>query len=204
MPKNSATPKLIIVSGFAGSGKSTLADSLGRELGLRVVHASSILREMATKGVKALENASPQKIHDWWESDEAKRFMAKRNEDGSMDRALDKKLMQIAGKGGVILDSWTMSYLYKGKAFRVWLEASPEVRAERVSGRDNLDYGAVLEKIKARDADTKALYQRLYNFTMGEQLGKFDLVIDTGAMAQEQVFEMALGKIKGKSNELRN
>ena len=131
--------KLVLISGFAGSGKSSLADSLGKALDLKVIHASSILREMATNGVKALDNASPQKLHDWWESEEAKEFMKRRIKDGALDKALDKKLIEIAKKGNVILDSWTMPWLYRGKAYKVWLNTSSEVRAQRVSGRDNFD-----------------------------------------------------------------
>ena len=185
-----------MVSGFAGSGKSSLADALGKELGMKVIHASSILREMATKGVKALMDASPQKIHDWWESDEAKKFMKQRQKDGSLDIALDEKLEKIADAGNVIMDSWTMPYLYKGKAFRIWLHASAEVRAKRVCERDQLDFDEVLAKIKSRDAQTKELYQRLYQFSMGEDLGRFDLVVDSDALSQKKVFEKALGAVK--------
>ena len=187
---------LIIISGFAGSGKSTLADSLGKELGLEVVHASAILRDMSTEGVDALKDASHEKIKDWWESDEAKEFMKKRLQDGSLDRALDKKLIEIADKGNVILDSWTMSYLYES-GFKVWLDATPEERAKRVSDRDNLDYSEVLRKIIDRDAETKSLYERLYNFKMGENLEKFDLVIHSDNLSKQDVFEQVLKKVKG-------
>ena len=187
---------VIMVSGFAGSGKSSLADSLGKELGIKVIHASSILREMATEGVKALDNAPPHKIHDWWESPEAKEFMKRRLADGSLDIALDEKLKKIADKGNVIMDSWTMPYLYKGKAYRIWLNATPEVRAERVSGRDGLPYDDVLGKIRARDAETKDLYVRLYKFNMGEDLKRFGLVINSDGLSQGQVFRKVLGAVK--------
>ncbi len=187
---------VILISGFAGSGKSSLADSLGKELGMKVIHASSILREMATKGVGALKDASPKKIHDWWERPEAREFMKKRQADGSMDIALDKKLIQIAEKGGVIMDSWTMPYLFMGKAYRVWLEASQEVRAKRVVERDKLPFGEVLAKIKARDGETKALYQRLYKFNMGENPGMFDLAVNSDNLSQKEVFEKVLNAIK--------
>ncbi|MCR4335446.1 MAG: cytidylate kinase family protein [archaeon] len=187
---------LLIISGFAGSGKSSLADSLGKKLEIKVVHASSLLREMSTQGISALENASPEKIQDWWESSEAKEFMKKRQKNGSLDRALDEKLKKIADKGNVILDSWTMPYLYNGKAFKVWLDASAEVRAKRVASRDNLNYEVVLAKIKTRDLETKALYERLYHFKMGENLEIFNLVINTDNLVQEKVFAEVLSKIK--------
>ncbi len=188
---------LVMVSGFAGSGKSTLADNIGRELGLRVVHASSLLREMKEKGISVLQsNEDPEKIRDWWESEEAKEFMEKRKEDPSLDIALDKKLLEIAQAGNVVLDSWTMPYLYTGKAFRIWLEASAETRARRVADRDALNYPEVLEKVRMRDEETKALYKRLYNFEMGKNLGQFDLVLFTDNMTQAQVLAKALEKLK--------
>lgn len=187
---------LIIISGFAGSGKSSLADALGKKLGLKVVHASSLLREMKEKGVSALDQEKVEKLHDWWESEEGKKFMKMRSEDTSLDIALDKKLIEIAKKGNIVLDSWTMPYLYKGNAFRVWLNASAEIRAKRVSGRDKLDFNDVLGKIKARDSETKDLYERLYNFKMGKELGKFNLVINTGELSQEEVFNKVLDAIQ--------
>ncbi|MCR4369262.1 MAG: cytidylate kinase family protein [archaeon] len=186
---------LIIVSGFAGSGKSSLADSLGKQLGLPVVHASALLREMSIFGIKALRGAPPEKIKDWWESDEAKELMEKRKEDTSLDIALDKKLREVANSGNVVLDSWTMGYLYDG-GYKIWLNASAEVRAKRVAQRDALEYKEVLEKIRARDFETKSLYERLYNFSMGKNLERFDLVIDTDKLLQKEVFGKALAKIK--------
>ena len=188
---------LIIVSGFAGSGKSSLADSLGKSLNLEVIHASALLKEMWVSGIKDVDHGSIKKVKDWWESEEAKKIMANRKTDSSYDLALDKKLIEIAKKGDIILDSWTMPYLYKGKAFRVWLSASAEVRAKRVSKRDNLEYNEVLSKIKARDSQTKSLYETLYNFSMGDNLEVFNLVIDTDTVSQEKVFEKVLDKIKG-------
>ena len=59
-----------------------------------------------------------------------------------------------------------------------------------------MDYKEVLTKIKARDEETKALYQRLYNFSMGENLEKFNLVVDTDNLSQEGVLKKVLKKIK--------
>ena len=186
---------LLIISGFAGSGKSSLADSLGKKLGIKVVHASAILKEMKKSGID-VDHESVEKSKDWWESEEAKKFMKQRQDNPSLDIALDKKLIGIAEKGNIKVDSWTMPYLYKGKAFKVWLNASAEVRAKRVSERDNLEYGEVLAKIKARDNETKALYQRLYNFTMGENLKVFNLALNTDELTQKKVLEKVLKEIR--------
>ena len=48
------------------------------------------------------------------------------------------------------------------------------------------------------DEDTKALYKRLYNFTLGEGLDAFDLVLSTDKLTRKEVFEKTLKALKGK------
>lgn len=188
---------IIIVSGFAGCGKSTLAESLAKAFKLKCVHASGMLKELQTKKAKEIKAYKSKMNLGWWESAEGKAFMRKRLSDASMDKALDKKLLQVAGKGNVVLDSWTMSWLYKGKnAFKVWVNCSLDERAKRVSRRDKLPIKAVKEKLKNRDNETKKIYERIYGFSIGEDFGPFSLVVNSDNMSAKQVFEYVKGKIK--------
>ena len=187
---------LIIVSGFAGSGKSTLSESLGKEFGLKVVHASHLLKELQTKKASELDTEHTAAGSGFWESIEGQKFLEKRQKDSSMDRALDKKLLEIAKKGNVVLDSWTMPWLCKN-GVKVWLNAKSETRAKRVSERDNLKYKDVLKKIKERDRKTAGIYKKIYGFEMGKDFSPFDVVIITDKLAQEDVRKIAIKKIKG-------
>ena len=185
---------LIIVSGFAGSGKSTLADSIGKNFGLKVVHASHLLQQLKQKEMNELDTTKTKAGSGWWEGKEAQDYMKQRQKDSSMDKALDKELLEIAEKGDVVLDSWTMPWLCK-KGIKIWLNAKAETREKRVSERDNLKYQDVLKKIKERDKKTAGIYKKIYGFEMGKDYSPFDLVIITDKLQQEDVRKIAIKKI---------
>ena len=190
---------LIIVSGFAGSGKSTLANSLGKKYRLGVVHASDILHKLKEKEIHEIDASSTSASSGWWESEEAEKYLKKRLEDGSMDKALDSKLKEIAEKGDVVLDSKTMGNLSK-KGFRIWLNASAEKRAERIAERDGLNEKEVLKKINDRDSADRKIYKNLYGFSLGKDLSGFDLVIHSDELSAEEVFEKAVEGIEKNKN----
>ena len=83
--------RVIIISGFAGSGKSTLAEKLAERFGMECVHASGILRELLEKDVDEISEGKGKNV-GWWESDEGRKLLAQRMEDGELDKILDKKL----------------------------------------------------------------------------------------------------------------
>ncbi len=186
---------LIIVSGFAGSGKSTLAEGLGKEFGLKVVHASHLLKELATKSVKELDTEHTEAGSGFWESADGKKYLDKRSKDTSMDKKLDRLLLKIADEGNVVLDSWTMPWLCK-KGFKIWIETSALERAKRVAQRDNLAEKEVLEKIMERDKKTAEIYRKLYGFEIGKDLKPFHLVIQSDGLEEKKVLEIAVLKIK--------
>ncbi|MDO8625631.1 MAG: AAA family ATPase, partial [Candidatus Diapherotrites archaeon] len=115
----SKSNRVILVCGLAGSGKSTLADRLALRFGLRCVHTSDVLRQLREKDADDIEVFKTKMQKGFWESEESKRFNAERLKDGSLDRQLEKKLLEIIEAGNVVMDSWTMPWLSK-KGFKVW------------------------------------------------------------------------------------
>ena len=187
---------IIIVAGLAGSGKSTLADSITKELGLKCVHASGILRELAEKEIGHVDEGTGRN-EGWWEGEEGRKYLQKRLSDGSMDRAVDKKLLEIIKEGDVVLDSWTMPWLSK-KGFKIWLETPLKERAIRVAGRDNLPEDKVYPALKERDEKTAQIYKKLYGFELGKDFKVFDLVLDTNGLSSGEVFEKAMEVLREK------
>lgn len=185
---------LIIVSGFAGSGKSTLTEKLASQFGIPFVHASDVLKQLRTKKPEQIDAKKTEAGKGFWESKEGDAFMKQREIDDSTDKALDKMLLEIADKENVVLDSWTMPWLCK-KGFKIWLHASPKVRAKRVSERDKLEEKKVLEKIIERDKKTAELYKKIYGFSIGEDLEPFQLVINTDNLKEKEVFGIAYQKV---------
>ncbi|MFH1587836.1 MAG: cytidylate kinase family protein [Candidatus Diapherotrites archaeon] len=183
---------ILIVSGFAGSGKSSLADSLGKHFSLRVIHASDVMKQLM-EGKLDLNNT---KGHEgFWESKESEHIMKHREENDELDKKLDELLLKEVEKDNLVLDSWTMPWLSK-KGIKIWLNASPEIRAKRVSLRDKMSFEKILSKIKERDEKTKGIYKRIYNFSLGNDFEPFDLIIETNEINQKEVFEKTLKELK--------
>jgi cytidylate kinase len=177
-------PIVLCICGLTGSGKSTLARKLASKYGLRYCSGGDALKALAME-----EGYSYVGGHGWWESKEGMRFLEKRGKDREFDQTIDKKLLEFAQKGDVILDSWTMPWLLDG-GFKIWLEASPERRAGRVAKRDDMSVDDALRALKKKESHTKNIYKRLYGFALGEDYKPFHLILDTDNLKASEVFSV--------------
>jgi len=175
--------KLVIcISGLAGTGKSTLGRKLAERYGLRYVSGGEALKR------KAAELGYHVDRPGWWESREGLEFMEKRLEDPRFDREVDDWLIQLGREGGIVIDSWTIAWLLdEGVGLRIWLHASPSVRAERVARRNGISVQEALSALAEKNERTKAIYKRIYGFDLLD-LSPYDLIIDTDNLSQEEVF----------------
>ncbi len=174
---------VICICGMAGSGKSTVAKKLAEKYGLKYYSGGEALKALAIeKGYKPLKKG-------WWESPEGLSFLEKREENPEFDKAVDQKLLEAAKQGRVVLDSWTMPWLLEN-GFKIWLEASPNKRAERVAKRDGISIEKALEALRNKEEKTKAIYKRLYGFNLGEDFTPFHLILDTDNLTAEEVFQV--------------
>ena len=183
--KKRAPEKKIVVciSGMAGTGKSTLAKKLAKKYELKYYSGGDALKELAK------DQGYNSSSRGWWESPEGLSFLEKREKNLTFDKAVDDKLLDYAQQRRVLLDSWTMPWLLK-TGFKIWLVASVEKRAERIAKRDRIPINEALRVLKEKEARTKAIYKKLYGFTLGEDFEPFNLVLDTDALNAEGVFQV--------------
>jgi len=174
---------VICICGMAGSGKSTVAKKIAEKYELKYYSGGDALKALATEeGYKPLKRG-------WWETGEGRRFLKKREENPKFDEKVDKKLLQLAKQGNVVLDSWTMPWLLK-KGFKIWLEASLEKRAERIANRDGISVKEALKALRNKEERTKAIYKKLYGFCLGEDFKPFHLILDTDNLKAEEVSQV--------------
>jgi cytidylate kinase len=173
---------VICICGMAGSGKSTVARRIARHYGLRYSSGGDALKAVAAEmGYKVTGEG-------WWETEEGIRFLDERLRNPEIDRRVDEKQLEWAEEGGIVFDSWALPWLLKG-GFKVWLEASEEVRAKRIAGRDGLSFEDALRFLREKEARTKMLYRELYGFKLGEDFSPFHMIIDVNLLSKEEVFE---------------
>jgi len=172
---------VICVSGMTGSGKSTVAKRLADKYGLDYLSGGNALK------ILAQEEGYNSDVTGWWETAEGLRFLQQRMDDLAFDRRIDEKLLELAEQGNVVLDSWTMPWLLKG-GFKVWLEASPQVRAKRVTNRDSISIEEAVKALTEKDEQTRRIYKSLYGFDLGNDLSPFNLVLATDELNPDEVF----------------
>ena len=172
---------VICISGMTGSGKSTVAKKLAAKYGLDYFSGGNALRTLAR------EEGYDSDMRGWWETAEGLRFLQQRMGDPAFDRRIDEKLLELAEQGNVVLDSWTMPWLLK-EGFKIWLEASPQVRAKRVVNRDDISIEEAIKALKEKDERTRQIYNGLYGFDLGHDLSPFNLVFATDELDPDEVF----------------
>ncbi|TRO48622.1 hypothetical protein E2P47_02670 [Candidatus Bathyarchaeota archaeon] len=114
--------------------------------------------------------------------------MTKREQDLTFDELVDKKLIEYAQNGNVLLDSWTMPWLIN-YGFKIWLAASIKKRTERIARRDKLKESKALKVLKEKEEKTKKIYKRLYGFNLGEDFQPFHIILDTEKLNANEVFD---------------
>jgi cytidylate kinase len=173
---------VVCICGLAGCGKSTVAKRLARKYGLEYYSGGAALKALAIEaGYKPMERG-------WWESEEGLGFLRERSQDLSFDRRVDEKLLAVARLGGVVLDSWTMPWLLKD-GFKVWLECSEKVRAERLAKRNGITSEVALKVLRDKEERTRRIYEGLYGFVLGEDFGPFDLILDVSLLSADEVLK---------------
>jgi CMP/dCMP kinase len=181
--------KAIIISGMPAAGKTTVAAIIAKHLGLKTMGGGEILREMASeKGYHPEEK-------DWWDTEDGMKFLQERKTDPNFDKEADKRMMEKVRKGNIVLTSYTIPWLIQNE-FKVWLDASEEKRAERMSKRDGFDIEEGRRVVRLRDKENTELYDHMYGIKFGKDKKPFDLIIDTDNIGEDEVASEVLKKIK--------
>jgi len=174
---------IICIAGYAGSGKDTAADMLSEKLGLPRVKFT--FKDMAAERGMAL-----MEFHKLASAD-----------GGKIDKEFDRRVVEVAHKldkkeGGCIVSTWIGAWMVKDAALRVFLRVPEEVRAKRLTGRDNMAYGQALEHIRERDANNKKRYMKYYGIDITD-LSVFDLIIDADENTQpKDTLKIIMDRIK--------
>jgi len=167
---------------MAGSGKTTVAKKLAKFYRLKYYSGGDALKAVAyDMGYETTGKG-------WWETKEGLRFLEERLNNLDIDKKVDEKFLEWAREGGVVLDSWAMPWLLK-EGFRVWLEASEEIRAQRLAKRDRLSAEEALRFLREKEAKTREIYKKLYGFDLGEDFSPFHLILDVNQLNRDEVFQ---------------
>ncbi len=178
----------IIISGLPAAGKTEVAKLLGARLGLKELNGGDILKEIAREKGYVVGGAS------WWDSADGIKFLKERNNDPEFDREADRRMLARVKKGSIIVTSWTLPWL-SDSGFKVWLDASVEVRANRMAMRDKSDIVVCRRTVAERDRMNSTLFENYYGIKLGRDKKPFDVIINTDKLTVEQTADEILKRI---------
>jgi cytidylate kinase len=161
----------IAISGRSGCGNTTISKMVAAQLGLRFINFTfrNLAQEHGLDFNTVLDLAAKD---DYW------------------DKEVDTRQIALAHEsGGCVLGSRLAVWMLKEADLKVYLQASPMIRAERIIRRE----GGSLEETAAftaeRDRQDHARYLRLYNIDT-DDYSFVNLVIDTGVLTPDQIVNL--------------
>lgn len=166
----------IAISGKSGCGNTTVTQILAEKLALRMVNYT--FHTMAEE-----------------EGMDFEEFCKLAESDPRYDYHVDKKQVELAMETGSVLGSRLAIWMLKAADLKVFLTASPEIRAERILKREGGDLHSQMKKTADRDNRDHARYLKLYNID-NDDFDFADLIINTDRMNPEQISEIILTAAK--------
>jgi predicted cytidylate kinase len=168
----------ITISGPPGSGKTTVCRKLSETLSLKAVVFGNLFRDMASERNMTLSE-----------------FGAVAENDPSIDEKIDSKILQIAKENeNILLESRLSAYMLAREnipAFKIYLNASPDVRASRIGIRDHETPEAALRATSEREASERKRYMAYYGIDI-EDTGIYNVIVDTDDKDPDEVVSYIL------------
>ena len=174
---------ILTISGLHGTGKSTIGKLVADKLGIKYYSTGQAFRDLAKEMNLTLEELSEY---------------AEKNP--GIDEKLDNKIIEIAQKGDIIIDSQLSAYILESIAdFKILLTCPLEIRVKRMAQRDKESYDKKLEETNIRENSELVRYKKLYNIDLKDEIKKeelYNLIIDTENLTVDEVLEKILDAIK--------
>jgi len=173
---------IITISGPAGSGKSTAATLLSKKLNMPTIDVGKVFREKAEEmGMNITE------------------FSDYRLKYPEIDKEIDKNVIKkCQSTSGCILQGRISAWTTKAQgldAIRIWVDASPKVRATRIINRDGGKTQETIEAVNHRDNNDWRNYKDNYGIDLND-LSIYDIVVSTDNLTIDGVVSHILNELQ--------
>jgi len=167
----------IAVSGKSGCGNTTVGKLVADILNIRFINFTfrTLAQERGIDLVSVLNLAS---------------------KDDSVDKEVDTRQVELAREnGGCVLGSRLAIWMLQEADLKVYLKASPEIRAGRIMKREGGGLDKVTSFTEERDKQDHDRYLRIYGID-NDNYSFADLIIDTDNLTPGQIANMIVEKAK--------
>lgn len=160
----------IAISGKSGCGNTTVSRLLAERLNIALINYT--FHTMADEqGVSFDEMCRMAESDDTW------------------DRFLDREQIRRAREKSCVLGSRLAIWFLDEADLKVYLTATPAVRAGRIQQREGGSIDEVIAATNERDRRDHARYLRLYNIDT-ESYSFADLIVDTEQYTPEEIVDL--------------
>lgn len=159
--------RILAVSGKSGCGNTTVSGILAERLGIRLINYTfrSLAADLGMEFNALLEKAQA---------------------DPAYDRTVDEKQVALAREGDCVVGSRLAMWLLPDAALKVYLWASPEVRATRIGFREGSSLEETMGFTARRDARDHQRYLDLYGID-NDDWSNADITINTEGFSPPQI-----------------
>lgn len=173
----------VTISGPIGSGKSTVGKIISRKLSISFFSGGNIFREEASR-----MNMSVEEYNIYSETHP------------DIDLKLDEmQLNYLRDHDDMVFESRLAGWIcwkHNINSFKLYLDASEDVRYQRVSNREaNRNVDNLLSLIRSREESERKRYLALYNMDYTDHTF-YDLYIGTDNMVPDEVAEIAIRHLR--------
>lgn len=172
----------ITISGPPGSGKTTVCNILSERLDYPATVFGMMFRKLAAEREITLSE-----LGDLAENDP------------SIDEMIDDRILQIASENeDMILESRLSAYMLHRNgipAFKVYLDASPKVRMQRIGLRDGESIEDAERNTLERQASEAKRYLKYYDIDITDK-SVYDLIVNTDALTPDDVVDTIIRELK--------
>jgi cytidylate kinase len=176
---------IITISGLHGTGKSTVGKNLSKKLGIKYYSTGQAFRDLAR-----IKNMTLEQFTDYVEAHP------------EIDIELDKKIIDVAKQGNILIDSQLSAHLLKDIAdFKILLICPIETRIKRMTDRDKSSFEEKLNETTVREKSELERFKKLYKINLKDSKKNsqlFDLIIDTEKLTIREVVDKIITEIKEK------
>ncbi len=180
---------VVVISGPPGAGSSTISKIVAKKLKLRYFSFGELHKKLHKEG----KNKEAKAALEVWKTNVGSSEKTHRERD---------ELHSVISKKGniVICGKLSIHFLKDETPFKIWINASLDVRANRSSNRDKVSIEEARSHIFERENIEREKWKKMYGFDYFDQKNDADFVIDTSNMTVNETVEKILNFIKSKKD----